>query len=54
MTLQASQQFSTEASGVTLAGCDKTTQLHEVHPILKMPEQQMVEVNGTTVSTGTA
>lgn len=47
MTLQTSQQFSTKAWGITLACCDWITQLHRMRPNLKMPRQQMTEVNGT-------
>lgn len=38
MTLQTSQQFSTKASGVTLACCDWIIRLREICSILKMPE----------------
>lgn len=46
MTLQASQQFSTKAPGVTLACCDRSTQSHEVYPVLKMPGRRTAEVSG--------
>lgn len=39
-------KFSTKASGVTLACCDRITWLYEVHPILKMPEQRTAEAHG--------
>lgn len=38
MTLQTTQQFSTMASGVTLACGDRITGLQEILPVLKIRE----------------